>query len=54
MKKEERKESLKRLQDLLKYTNHTLYFTDLKASQSGMSRTFRVYIIIAIKRLDLI
>lgn len=44
-KNEERKESLNRLKELLKYTNHTLYFSDLKASQTGMSRTFKVYII---------
>lgn len=45
MKKEERKESLERLKKLLKYTDHTLYFADLKASASGMIRTFKVYII---------
>lgn len=40
----ERLENLKKLKDLLKYTNKTLIFADLKPSQSGMSRTFRIYI----------
>lgn len=41
----ERLENLKKLKDLLKYTNKTLIFTDLKPSKSGMSRTFKVYIL---------
>lgn len=41
----ERLENLKKLKDLLKYTNKTLIFTNLKPSKSGMSRTFKVYIL---------
>ena len=39
---EKRKMDLKRLQELVK-DNKRLVFTNLKPSQSGMSRTFNVY-----------
>lgn len=41
----ERLENLNKLKNLLKYTNKTLIFTDLKPSQSNMSRTFKIYIV---------
>jgi len=40
--KEERKQLLERVQELVK-DNKRLVFTNLKASQSGMSRTFNIY-----------
>lgn len=43
-KEEKRKEDLKRLKELLKGANKRLVFSNLKASQSGMSRTFNVYV----------
>lgn len=45
MKKEKQMEDLKSLKKLLKGTNKKLTFTDLKASQSGMSRTFKIYVV---------
>lgn len=39
---EERKMNLKRLEELVK-DNKRLLFTNLKPSQSGMSRTFNIY-----------
>lgn len=42
MKKQTKKEYLERLEELLK-DNKRLVFTNLKPSQSGMSRTFNIY-----------
>lgn len=40
-----RRENLQKLIELLEGEKRELIFTDLKASSSGMSRTFRVYVI---------
>lgn len=42
MKKEEKKELLKQIEELTK-DNKRLLFANLKASQSGLSRTFEIY-----------
>ena len=42
MKKEEKKELLKQIEELTK-DNKRLVFANLKASQSGLSRTFEIY-----------
>ena len=43
--KNKKLEDLKTLKNILKYTNKKLVFADLKASQTGMSRTFKIYVI---------
>ena len=44
MKKEKQLKDLETLKNILKYTNKRLIFTNLKASASGMSRTFNIYV----------
>lgn len=44
MKKEKQLKDLEALKNILKYTNKKLIFTNLKASQTGMSRTFNIYV----------
>ena len=45
MKKELRLQKVETLKELLKGTNKRLTFSNLKPSQSGMSRTFNIHII---------
>lgn len=45
MKKEIKKEKIEKLKNLLNGTDKKLTFSNLKASQSGMSRTFNIHII---------
>ena len=42
--KQKRLEDLETLKTILKGTDKRLTFTNLKASQSGMSRTFEIYV----------
>ena len=45
MKKEQRLQKLNILKELLKGTDKKLTFSNLKPSQSGMSRTFNIHIV---------
>lgn len=43
--KKQRLEDLAKLEEILKGANRRLKFTNLKASTSGMSRTFNIYLV---------
>lgn len=53
MKKEIKKEKIEKLKSLLNGTDKKLTFSNLKASQSGMSRTFNIHIIKENQMIDI-